>query len=376
MRKHLFLFLAAVLLLNSCSSGYKAYKKGDYYKATIESIDRLKNSPDNDKAQFVLIKSYTQAVKNSLREIDRALATNSGNNYDLVVYEYQKINEMATAIYNCPKALSIFPQPAEYPKELSEAKQNAAEQAYSMGIKAMNTNTIEQARFALDLFTKANNYVYGYKDVLKKIEEARYDATLRVVFERPFTNSRYQISADFFSDNILGELSTYTKNRFVRFYQSYDAQQMVNFYPHQYLVLNFEDYTVGNVRETANTVEYKRDSVVTGTREMNGKKTNIYSTVKAVMTTYKRDIRSAGILSVRIIDAKTNAIVQQRNFTGEYVWTTSWGKYNGDSRALTKEQIDFCSINPPYPPTNQQMFVEFTKPLYTQTISFLKSVYR
>ena len=42
------------------------------------------------------------------------------------------------------------------------------------------------------------------------------------------------------------------------------------------------------------------------------------------------------------------------------------GNYNGDKRALTKNQIEICNrrrINP-IPP--QQMFVEFTKPIHDQ----------
>ena len=364
------------VVLYSCSSGYTAYKKGDYYKASMEAIEKLRTSPNSDKAQWVLIKSYPTAVKSALRDIDRAVASNTDNNYDEVVMLYTRINDMAVAIYNCPKALSILPQPVEFPAELTDAKNKAAEQAYNMGLKALNAGSIEQARLSLNFLNKANNYVYGYKDVFNLIEEARYKATLRVVFEKPYTNRRYQLSADFFSNNLLGEISDFTANRFIRFYKNADTQQMVNFYPHQYLVLNFEDFSIGNIRETANTSEFKRDSVITGTRMNNGVKENIYQTVKAKYTTYRREIKSGGILSVRIIDANTNAILQQRNFSGEYVWYTTWASYNGDERALTNEQINACKHGPAMQPADQDMFIEFTKPIYSQAISYLKSIYR
>ena len=227
---------------------------------------------------------------------------------------------------------------------------------------------------SLNFLNKANNYVYGYKDVFNLIEEARYKATLRVVFEKPYTNRRYQLSADFFSNNLLGEISDFTANRFIRFYKNADTQQMVNFYPHQYLVLNFEDFSIGNIRETANTSEFKRDSVITGTRMNNGVKENIYQTVKAKYTTYRREIKSGGVLSVRIFDGQ-NRLIQQRNFAGEYVWYTTWASYNGDERALTAEQKNSINRQPQIPPSHQQLFVEFTKPIYSQAVSYIKSYY-
>lgn len=375
MKKYIVLFVLILTVL-SCSSGYKAYKKGDYYKATIESIEKLRNSPNSEKAQYVLVKSYPLAVKAALRDADRALASNNTNSYDEVVYQYSRITDMANAIYNSPKAYSIFPQPVEYPAELTDAKIKAADQAYTQGLKALNTGNVQQARLALNYFNKANNYVPGYKDVLNLMEDAKFNATLRVIFEKPLINRRYQLSADFFSDNLLGELSGYTNNKFVRFYRAEDAGQMMNYRPHQYLVLNFEDFSIGNLKESSNTVEYTKDSVVTGTKNVEGKKVNIYSTVKCKLTTYKQQIRSNGILSVRIYDAQTNAILQQRNFSGEYVWETAWGRYNGDERALTKEQVNFCNVTPKTGPNDQDLFIEFTKPIYSQTISFLKSVYK
>ena len=144
--------------------------------------------------------------------------------------------------------------------------------------------------------------------------------------------------------------------------------------PHQYLVLNFEDFTVGNVFESKNTVEISRDSVITGTVTIEGKKVNVYGTVKAKLTTFRREIKSGGILSVRIFDNQ-NRLIQQRNFSGEYTWYTVWGQYNGDSRALTKEQLRQCNGEPALPPAPQDLFIEFTKPIYSQTLSYLKQYY-
>jgi len=372
---HLFILLVLALAINACSTGYSTYKHGDYYKACLEAIDRLRSRPGNDKAQFVLTKSYPLAKKTAEHEVENAKIASNADMYDVLVYQYERMNSLAQAIYACPKALELIPQPTEYIAELSAAKQGAAEQAYQMGIKAIEANTLDQARMAFQFFNKSNEYVYGYKDVLTKIEQARYYATLRVIVQKPITSNRYQYSADFFYNNLLSEMNQVTKNRFVRFYSPNEASAENMTTPHQYIVLNFEDFSIGDVKDISESKDMKRDSVIVGTVKVNGKTYNSYNTVKAKFTSIRREISSRGTLSLRIVDAQNNRDMQFKNFSGSYVWYTTWGAFQGDDRALTDQQKRQCEQRPQNLPVNQDLFVEFTKPIYTQTISYIKTAY-
>jgi len=369
------LFLGLIILLTgACSSGYKAYKQGDYYKACMEAVEKLRDNPRNEKAQYVLKQTYPLAQQMALREINIALQSKQPDNYAAVVYQYERLNAMASTIYRCPKAIELIPAPAEYHSELSDARDKAASQVYELGVKALNVGTIDQARAAYQYFQKANSFSNGYKDVLNLIEEARYQGTLRVAVERPRTSPNYQVSADFFSENLLADINKYFAGRLIRFYNAANAPRNADERPHQYLVLNFEDYSIGNIRDSRNTVEVKRDSVKVGTATFEGKKVDVYNTVTAKLTTNRREIISGGVLSVRVYDTR-DVLLQQRNFTGEYVWSTSWGNFNGDERALTNEQKALCGRNPQLPPTNQDMFIEFTKPIYSQAFTYIRSIY-
>lgn len=57
------LSIIIVLLAASCNSASKAYKNGDYYRATINAIDKLRSKPNNEKAQKVLLDAYPLAQK-------------------------------------------------------------------------------------------------------------------------------------------------------------------------------------------------------------------------------------------------------------------------------------------------------------------------
>lgn len=373
MKQQLLIAIAIILVATSCSSGYKAYKKGDYYKAAFDAVDKLRTSPGSDKAQYVLSKTYPLALETAQRDIENARLENTPNNYENVVYHYERLNQLADNIFHCPAALKIIPKPTEFRAELSDARQKAAAQVYELGLKALDAGTLNEARSAFQYFQRANSYAYGYRDVLKLIEEAHFQGTLRVMFEKPVTGMKYQYSADFFSTNLISELSRNLEKRMIRIY-NFDQNSNLAVKPHQYLVLNFEDFSIGNVYDSKKTEEFKRDSVKTGTATIQGKKVDVYSTVTAKLNTYRREIKSGGILSVRIFD-QNNQLIEQRNFSGEYVWYTSWATFNGDERALTDKQKNLCNVEPQIPPSQQTLFVEFTKPIYSQAYNYIRQFY-
>ncbi|OIP85073.1 MAG: hypothetical protein AUK44_00580 [Porphyromonadaceae bacterium CG2_30_38_12] len=370
--------LAVILLIfvfASCKSGYNAYKKGDYFQAAVESVAMLKKSPTSDKAAYVLSKTYPLAQQTALREIENAKLSNTPNNYESIVSKYENLNNLAENIYHCPKALEIISKPAEYQTELADARQQAASQVYDLGLKAYNIGTFSEARNAYQYFTRVNKYVYGYQDVLTLLEDARYKATLRVMFEKPVIGLRYQLSADFFSSNIITDISKYFENRLIRFYNYESKGNNTAIKPHQYLVLNFEDFSIGNVRDSKNSIDLKRDSVKVGSATIEGKKVDVYNTVTAKLITYRREILSRGILSVRIYD-ENNSLIEQRNFSGQYVWQTNWANFNGDERALNAEQKKMCKQSQPLlPPSEQDLFVQFTKPIYSQAFGYIRQFY-
>jgi hypothetical protein len=141
------------------------------------------------------------------------------------------------------------------------------------------------------------------------------------------------------------------------------------------MILDFAAFTVGNIRESKSTNEVKRDSVVTGSVKVNGKDYDAYATVTAKFTKYQREISSGGTLDVRILDAANKRVVEQRRFSGNYVWTSVWGSFTGDDRALTAEQKNWCRREPQLPPPNQDLFLEFTKPIYIQVVSYVRAFY-
>ncbi len=77
-----------------------------------------------------------------------------------------------------------------------------------------------------------------------------------------------------------------------------------------------------------------------------------------------------------VLDAKTNGVLATRKFNGQYVWTSKWARFNGDDRALSPVQLALCKQKEQQPPANQDLFLEFTKPIYNQLIPAVKTFYQ
>lgn len=365
-----------VFVVIGCNAGKKALKKGHYYDSSMMAIEQLRSSPNHKKSQEVLRVAYPLAESNSLRIINNAMDANMAKKYIIAADEYLALNRLADAIFYCPKALELFPDPNQYSKELGEILPLAAEDAYSIGEKQLEQGTIESAKDAYFNFVKADEYVEGYRDVNEKIREALYIATFKVVVRKPVMPKKYELTANFFYDNLMAEMSRGSEARFVRFYTYEEARKENLKQPDQYMVLDFEEFSIGNVRESKNTFEVTRDSVLVGTTKIDDEEREVFGTVKADVVSRRREVISSGVLAVRLIDAYNDRVLENRSFPGEFVWFNEWMTYKGDERALDKNQKKLADSEPILPPSQQNLFIEFTKPIFDQTVRFVRNYYK
>jgi hypothetical protein len=102
----------------------------------------------------------------------------------------------------------------------------------------------------------------------------------------------------------------------------------------------------------------------------------IYSTVTATLYHYRKTTTSKGLLSFRIIETSTGAVLSAEKMPGEFVWVSEWATFNGDERALTPGQLQLSKQREQVPPPSQDLFIEFTRPIFGQLISKIQEFYR
>lgn len=102
----------------------------------------------------------------------------------------------------------------------------------------------------------------------------------------------------------------------------------------------------------------------------------IYGKVKATYYHFQKTITSKGIVSFRIIDAKSKAILSAEKMPGQFVWISEWATFNGDERALTPLQLEIAQQRERVPPGVQDLFIAFTQPIYSQITGKIQNFYK
>ena len=374
----LLVILSGILIYTGCTSGKKAYEKGNYYEACVKAINRLRQNPGHKKSKETLRSSYPLAVQELEKRASQAIASNDQYKFKIKLQAYESINALYTNIQASPGARKVIGNPKSYFNEIADLKNKAAEESYVIGSNFLAKETREDAKRAYYHFRDVNFFVPDYKDVRNKMDEAKFMATLKVVVDQIPVPTMYSLSARFFQDKVEEYLHTqFRSNEFVRFYTNAEARAEKLPYVDHYLRLQFDDFVVGETHVERITETFSRDSVIVGkTKIRNGEEVPVYGTVSAKLTTNHKEVISRGLFSMRAVDANNKGVLTHRKFSGEFVWVTEWGSFNGDERALTKEQLAICESHDVPPPPPQDLFIEFTKPIYDQLVTAINSFYQ
>lgn len=377
MKKH-FIFATLILALGiaGCRSGKNQFEKGQYDEAMMLAIKRLRKNPDNRKAKSTFYKGWPLTKAWHLDNVKRFKQSSAEFKWESVVREYDALNRLYGEIQRCPVCKRLAKNARSYDSERGQAAIKAAEVRYAMGERAMKIKTRQSARDAFFHFREASNYRRNFRDVEQKMEEARFHATLKVVVEPiPMHSRLLELSNAFFQDQIDGYLANYRVNEFVRFYTPKEAHVSGLQTPDHVVMLEFDDFVVGQhfVKETV--TKLSKDSVQIGKGGVKGDDP-VYGTVRATLYHYIKNVESKGLLAMRIMDGRNQRILSHDKFPGTFVWTCEWGRYNGDDRALNTAQKRLCQQRELLPPPPQDLFIEFTKPIYDQLIGRIQAFYR
>lgn len=374
--------ISILCFLASCSkSGTKALERGNFYDAVLQSAEKLRKDSDNSKAAAVLPEAYNNARNEFLRDIERTRNANQQFRWEAVLDYYSKLNNMQNAIDKCMACRRLV-NAQSYFREEDEARDNAAAERYALGNDLMRSRpgtlpSRESARAAYGHFERIASFAPNYKDVQNRLDEALNAGSYHVVLEQPKVNSRlFQYSNEYFQGKIDEFLRTNRRmNKFVRFYSPQEARS-AKLNPDQVVRLEFIDFVVGETNVTNDRMTViSKDSVKTGEVVVGGKKVPVYGKVKANIVRSHKAVRSRGILSLEIFDYQTNKILSREDIPGEFVWVNDWLTYNGDERALSAADRTLSQSREELPPAPQQLFIEFTKPIYDQVTSRIKRFY-
>ena len=373
--KQLLLGFMALILIG-CATGKNAFDKGDYETALDRAVNRLQANPTNKKAQDVLMDGYKVASQYHLRRIQQLNKSTDPFRFESMYNEYAALNRYFNDIQRCPACLDLV-NPKEYLQEQEDAAMNAAEVQVSLGNEALKQNTIESGRQAFGHFQSALRFNGNIPQIDSLLTEARNMGTIRVLVEPiPVHSRNLELTNEYFANRMYEFLDGFSRERFVQFYSQADMEAY-DLSPDHILRMEFDDFILGQTLMESKTKEIKRDSVVVGQfKDKDGVSHDVFGTVKADFTTYRKTLASTGLLNFEIRDAYSNQVLIQRKLGGEDIWQYEWASFNGDERALTKEEIQMSKQKEVPPPNAQQLFAAFIDRIYDQALGQVRQLYR
>ena len=383
MNRNLYLILLLSLFVAACSTGKKALQRGDYLKSVEQAVNRLQSNPTNRKARETLRQAYPQLTRYYEGQIAQAKRSHDPLRWEQVSLYYSFLDEAYEMIQRSPAALALIPNANNYQADLNAAKIKAAEARYALGMQALDRGRAgerAQAKQAYEHFNVALEYQNNFRDSDQLMQEARDLATVYVLVEPiPMHSRSLNLTSEFFQNQIVEYVRNTTFSPFVHFY-GVGELGATGQEPDQVVRMVFDDFVVGQSSIRERVFKREADSVVVGsvTVTENGKEIekDVYGTVSAEVHVFEKTLTSQGLLDVQILDPVRRSVISQRKFPGTFEWADSWGYFNGDERALTSaDKTAVRTRREIMPPAPQQLFIEFTKPIYNQVTTFLRNYY-
>jgi hypothetical protein len=337
-RDFLLLLFGLVVIFQACTSGKNALKQGDYYQAVSLAVNRLRQNPDHKKSKEVLKTSYQFAIDYLEQSAQNQISSNANFKWKNAVQNYEQINFLYEQIRTSPGALKIIPNPTNKYKELTEVKGKAAEESYEAGIQSMLKNTREDAKRAYFLFTDANSLSPGYRESIEMMEQAKFNATIKVVVEPTLSNyNNWNFEPVVFGTNA---------SQFVKFYTPREAEDAKLARIDHFVKVSINGYNEGRP-STSNRTDTFKDSVKVSEKTVNGQKIPVYEKITAKITTYEKVITARGSIILHIRDANSGADLRNTDIVADERWADRWAICTGDTRAIPEGTRKLCGTKEP-----------------------------
>jgi hypothetical protein len=253
-------YLVAIIIVSSCSSGKQLYIQGNYYEAVIKSVVKLRKDPGHENSVLTLGQAYPLAVKYYEDRVQNSVVSTVQFKWLGAVESYGTLQSMHDEIRRCPGALKVIPAPNDYTQKLNEARTNAAEEYYVAGVSELSFGSRDRAKTAHSYFVKCNEIIPGYKDVVSRIEQAMWAATLKIMVEPVASAKKYGVTADAFDKRVAESMRSFAKDPYVKVMSAQELRER-NLKADQIVRITLDQFDIGKavVQQTQSVV--KKDSV-------------------------------------------------------------------------------------------------------------------
>jgi len=135
--------------------------------------------------------------------------------------------------------------------------------------------------------------------------------------------------------------------------------------------MEFYDFSVGNLVRSE-----KEESLTKKVKVPVNDTTFVDKTYQAKLKTYTDEVISNGRLNYRVINYQEDKLLRDNMIPGSFTWVNKYAIFVGDKKALSDEQYAWTQNKAMPLPASQELFIEFTRPIYKQLTTDLYSFFR
>lgn len=350
------------------------FKQGNYTQSVFMAVASLQEDPENLEATLLIEEVFPLAVAQSLEQIETYRLNAPPFMWSLMVSEYEAIHNMNDAVKRLPPELYIKKENRAprfkytyYYEKLKEARQNAAEEHYTAGLRLMAGTKRTDKQEAYKEFKAAEKYLSPYKNAAELAEQCLKQGMNRLMI-LPVTNGRnhypgmnintlateilfaainqsseekiFTMVIDrTFTDKILEEQYTSQTDPFdsetaVKIGSLSGANMMLSC-----RILRIT-YTPPDIIKDTRQLQKELTLPASKTVEDFEEQTSVLSeTVTAEINYFTRTASLEITGSYSLIDMETSEVKDSNIFTQQETDTAEWAEFTGDLRALSREDI-------------------------------------
>jgi len=361
----------------SCVSAEKALDKGNYKDALWKALSKLDKKPKDADAKKIIKAAYPLFIDKYQEEIADIKKKRDPLKWEDIEKKYETMEEAYTKIRDNRAARRLV-DVQSFSRELYDAKENILSARYDLGMELLAQNDRENAKKAYEHFDFILRRQDVYKDTNLRLEEAKRGAILYVgIAPIPSASFRLERSIVDFETELIEQLRDRNRDEFVEFIGPSNRYNIPAGEIDHVIEMRFYDFNMGNTQDREQVFTRTKDNVATQEVTVGDSTFSTPIIVEAQVRCYTREIVSSGRMELEIIDQDRGRREERETFDGSHSYTTGWGTFEGDSRALDPEDNQCLERrNPPPLPREEELFTEVTIPIFEQTVDFLERFYR
>lgn len=309
MLRYFLLLLGFFVCFHVYSSEKSGGKNQDYGSDLNKAIFRLNCHPGDRLAMRKIQKTYSEAISYYQWEIKQLHVSDDSLKWNKTLDLMQKTNDLSDEILFNSEANKIICDPNYYTIEIDSVTPKAVAEVYDLGVKSLARNTKQKAKEAYFHFTRAGKLNPKYKDVGRKILEARDKATVNVIVNRVSAYADYK--------NLFTE----------KFYQTVFYKLWTNFLNDQFIKI----YSVSDAANRKLDMAAWNVSISFVKFEINS--TSTFENIQSVYT--------SGVAEIKIFSANGNKDILDTRIPAQYVWSN----YSPGNQLNLQDLFDSFSLS-------------------------------